>query len=99
MLRIRGAEPRDVPVLLELIRALAAYEKEPDAVGATEEDLLRDGFGPHPRYFALVAEWNGEVAGFAFWFHTYSTWLGRWGVYLQDLFVPPETPGEGVGEG
>ena len=98
MLAIRKAEPRDVPVLLELIRALAEYEKEPKAVVATEEDLLRDGFWQEPRYFCLVAEWNGEVAGFAFYFHTYSTWLGKWGLYLEDLFVRPQMRGKGIGK-
>lgn len=98
MLSIRRAEAGDVPVLLELIRALATYEKEPNAVVATEADLLRDGFGPEPRYFCLVAEWGGKVAGFAFYFHTYSTWLGRWGLYLEDLFVRPELRGKGIGK-
>lgn len=98
MLSIRRAEAGDVPVLLELIRALATYEKEAKAVVATEADLLRDGFGPEPRFFCLVAEWGGKVAGFAFYFHTYSTWLGRWGLYLEDLFVRPELRGKGIGK-
>lgn len=98
MLSVRRAEPRDVPVVLELIRALATYEREPDAVVATEADLLRDGFGPQPRYFCLIAEWDGRAAGFAFYFHSYSTWLGRWGLYLEDLFVRPELRGRGIGK-
>src|SRR3989442_9131444 len=91
MLVIRKAEPRDVPLMLAFIRELAEYEKEPQAVVATEEDLLRDGFGQSPRYFCLVADWEGTPAGFAFYFHTYSTRRGRWGVYLRGLFVaaPP----------
>ena len=95
---IRKAEPRDVPQILQLIRDLATYEREPQAVVATEEDLLRDGFGPQPRYFCLVAEAGGSLAGFAFYFHTYSTWLGKWGLYLEDLFVRPELRGQGIGK-
>jgi len=98
MLVIRKAEPRDVPEMLQLIRALAEYEREPAAVVATEEDLFRDGFGPEPRYLCLIADWAGQVAGFAFYFHTYSTWLGRWGLYLEDLFVRPELRGKGIGK-
>jgi len=95
---IRKAEPRDVPQILQLIRDLATYEREPQAVVATEEDLLRDGFGPQPRYFCLVAEAGTSLAGFAVYFHTYSTWLGKWGLYLEDLFVRPELRGQGIGK-
>ena len=98
MLVIRKAEAHDVPVMLQFIRELAEYERDPSAVVATEADLLRDGFGPSPRYFSLVAEWDGAPAGFAFYFHTYSTWLGRWGLYLEDLFVRPSFRGRGVGK-
>jgi GNAT superfamily N-acetyltransferase len=98
MLVIRKAEPRDIPQILEFIRELAKYERQPQEVVATQEDLLRDGFGEHPRYFCLMAEWNGEPAGFAFYFHTYSTWLGRWGMYLEDLFVRPQLRGKGIGK-
>jgi GNAT superfamily N-acetyltransferase len=97
MLVIRKAEPRDVPQILEYVRELAKYEKEPQAVVATEEDLLDDGFGHSPRYFCLMAEWGGVPAGFALWFHTYSTWLGRSGMYLEDLFVAPAHRGKGIG--
>ena len=98
MLVIRKAERSDVPEMLRMVRALAEYEKDPQAVVATEEDLLRDGFGPQPRYFCLVAEAGGSLAGFAFYFHTYSTWLGKWGLYLEDLFVRPELRGQGIGK-
>ena len=97
MLVIRKAEPRDVPQILAFIRQLAEYEKELQAVVTTEEDLLRDGFGDPPRYFCLMADWGGAPAGFAFYFHTYSTWLGRWGIYLEDLFVLPQLRGKGIG--
>ena len=90
MLAIRPATAADVPVILALIRELAAYEREPDAVVATEADLLRDGFGPAPRFHVLLAEWGGEPAGFAFYFFTYSTWRGQPLLYLEDLFVRPE---------
>jgi GNAT superfamily N-acetyltransferase len=98
MLVIRKAQRRDVPQILQFIRELAEYEKEPQSVVATEEDLLRDGFGHAPRYFCLMAEWEGAPAGFAFYFHTYSTWLGRWGMYLEDLFVRPALRGKGIGK-
>lgn len=98
MLVIRKARPSDVPAMLQFIRELAEYEKEPQAVVATESDLLRDGFGDSPRYFCLMAEWEGAPAAFAFYFHTYSTWLGRWGMYLEDLFVRPAFRGRGIGK-
>jgi len=95
---IRTAIPADVPQILVFIRALAAYEREPDAVIATEEGLLRDGFGPHPIFFCLMAEHDGQPAGFALYFLNYSTWLGRPGIYLEDLFVLPEFRGLGIGK-
>jgi len=98
MLVIRKAEPRDVPQILQLIRELADYEKAPGQAVATEADLLVDGFGPLPRYSCLMAEWEGATAGFALYFHNYSTWQGRWGLYLEDLFVRPRHRGRGVGK-
>jgi GNAT superfamily N-acetyltransferase len=95
---IREATPADVPQILDFIRALAAYEREPDAVTATEADLLRDGFGLNPIFFCLMAEENGAAAGFAFYFFSYSTWLGRAGLYLEDLFVDPKFRGLGIGK-
>jgi len=94
---IRCATPADVPQILAFIRALAAYEREPDAVTATEEGLLRDGFGSNPFYFCLMAEHEGRPAGFALYFFNYSTWLGHPGLYLEDLFVLPELRGLGIG--
>lgn len=95
---IRPATASDVPQILAFIRALARYEREPDAVTATEDDLLRDGFGTNPFYFCLIAESDGAPAGFAFYFFNYSTWLGRPGLYLEDLFVHPEFRGLGIGK-
>jgi GNAT superfamily N-acetyltransferase len=95
---IRTATPADVPQILAFIRGLAAYEREPDAVTATEADLLRDGFGPNPFYSCLIAEYSGKPAGFAFYFFNYSTWTGRPGLYLEDLFVNQEFRGLGVGK-
>jgi GNAT superfamily N-acetyltransferase len=95
---IRPATPADIPQILAFIRALAAYEREPDAVTATEAGLLNDGFGPHPFYSCLIAEQDGLPAGFALYFFNYSTWMGRPGLYLEDLFVPPEFRGLGIGK-
>jgi GNAT superfamily N-acetyltransferase len=95
---IRKADPADIPLILQFIRALAVYEREPDAVTATEADLLRDGFGPEPYYHCLIAERDGQPAGFAFYFFNYSTWTGRPGLYLEDLFVNPEFRGLGIGK-
>jgi GNAT superfamily N-acetyltransferase len=91
---IRKATRADVPVILDFIRALAIYEREPDA----EEGLLRDGFGPNPFYFCMIAEHEGAPAGFALYFFNYSTWMGRPGLYLEDLFVHPEFRGLGIGK-
>lgn len=98
MLVIRKAERHDVPEIRRLIRDLAEYERAPDEAVATEQDLLRDGFGPAPRYSCLMAEWDGAPAGFALYFHNYSTWQGRWGLYLEDLFVRPQQRGRGIGK-
>jgi GNAT superfamily N-acetyltransferase len=95
---IRAATPADVGQILSFIRALAAYEREPDAVTATEEGLLQHGFGPNPFYSCLIAEQDGELAGFALFFYNYSTWLGRPGLYLEDLFVEPRYRGLGIGK-
>jgi GNAT superfamily N-acetyltransferase len=95
---IRPANRADIPQILAFVRALAAYERVPQAVIATEADLERDGFGPNPFYFCLMAEYNGQTAGFALYFFNYSTWLGRPGIYLEDIFVEPELRGLGIGK-
>jgi GNAT superfamily N-acetyltransferase len=95
---IRPATRADIPQILTFIRALAAYERAPDAVTATAADLERDGFGPNPFYFCLIAEHDGGAAGFALFFYNYSSWLGRPGIYLEDLFVEPALRGLGIGK-
>jgi GNAT superfamily N-acetyltransferase len=90
MLTIRDATPADVPLILALVRELATYEREPEAVVATEADFLRHGFGARPFFRTLIAEWNGEAAGFALYFFGFSTWTGGPTLYLEDLFIRPE---------
>jgi GNAT superfamily N-acetyltransferase len=97
-LNLRPAVPADVPQILTFIRNLAAYEREPDAVHATEADLLRDGFGPAKRFDCIIAEWNAQPVGFALYFYNYSTWRGHAGIYLEDLYVSPEHRGKGIGK-
>jgi GNAT superfamily N-acetyltransferase len=95
---IREARPGDVPVIVQLVHELAAYEREPEAVVATEEHVQTALFGPDPRAHCLVAETDGgEVVGFAVWFLNFSTWLGVHGIYLEDLFVRPSARGAGHG--
>lgn len=95
---IRPARPQDVPTILALIRALAEYEKLLDQVVATEEALHASLFGARPYAEALLA-WDGdEAAGFALYFHNYSTFLARPGLYLEDLFVRPQCRGRGIGK-
>jgi GNAT superfamily N-acetyltransferase len=102
MLKIRPAIPPDIPQILTFIRELAIYEREPDAVLATEADLLRDGFGPTPRFQCVIAELeqDGQTvpAGFALYFTSYSTWLGHHGIRLEDLYVTPAKRGQGIGK-
>jgi len=98
MLSIRPAVPEDIPLILEFIRELADYEKAPQEAVATSEDLLRDGWGPQPKFRVLIAEWNKKPAGFALFFYNYSTWQGRPGIYLEDLFVRPEFRKLGIGK-
>src|ERR1700721_1574072 len=92
---IRPARREDVALILRFIRALAVYEREPNAVVATEETLLAHGFGPNPYFHCLIAELDGSPAGFAFYFFDYSTWLGAPGLYLEDLFVDRTFRGSG----
>src|SRR6056297_2695964 len=96
---IREAKPSDVAAIHDMIVELAVYEKEPDAVLATSDDLHRHLFGPDPALFAHVAEDEyGTVVGFALWFLNYSTWLGKHGIYLEDLYVKADHRGGGHGK-
>ena len=94
---IRAATPADVPVILRFIRDLAAFEREPDAVSATVPMLTEALFGDRPAAEAVIAEVDGAPAGFALFFHNFSTWIGRRGLYLEDLYVTPAARGRGVG--
>ena len=95
---IRAATAVDVPTLLRLIRELAAFENALDQVVATEATLLAEGFGPRPAFEALLAEVQGSAVGFALFFHNFSTWQGRRGLYIEDLYVTPAARGLKVGE-
>jgi GNAT superfamily N-acetyltransferase len=98
MLTIRPTTRDDVSQLLELIRGLATYEKKRHKAVVTEDDLLRDGFGPQPKFRALIAEWEGEAVGYASFFYFYSTFQGCAALFLEDLFVPDEFRGKGIGK-
>jgi GNAT superfamily N-acetyltransferase len=98
MLTIRHATPRDVPVILRFIRALAVYEKLESEVVATEADLQATLFGAPSRAEVILAEWHGLPAGFALFFHNYSTFLAKPGIYLEDLYVMDEHRGRGMGQ-
>lgn len=97
MLSTRPATIGDVPLLRRLIQELAEYERESQAVLITEEELSSDGFGPHPKFRAIIAEWDGQTAGYAVFFTSYSTWTGS-GLFLEDLFVRQPFRGHGVGK-
>lgn len=95
---IRAATEADIPVILQFIRDLALYEKLEDKVMATEEDLRRTLFA-NPRFAEVIfADVDGQAAGFALFFHNYSTFLGQPGIYLEDLFVKTEMRGRGIGK-
>ncbi|HEX7657519.1 MAG TPA: GNAT family N-acetyltransferase [Sphingomonas sp.] len=93
---IRPAGPRDVATILRFVRELAAFEREPDAVEATEETLAHALFDERAAE-AVIAERDGAPVGFALFFHNFSTWTGKKGLYLEDLYVTPEARGTGVG--
>ncbi len=98
MLRIRPAEPDDVQLILDYIAELADYERAPECAVATPEDIRRWVFGERPLMYAEMAEWEGEPAGFAFWYFNFSSWEGKPGIYLEDLWVRPAYRGRGIGK-
>lgn len=95
---VRSATPADASLIHQFILDLADYEKLLDEVTATEADTAAALFGPHARAFADIAERDGEPVGFALWFYNYSTFVGRHGIYLEDLFVRPSARGSGAGK-
>jgi GNAT superfamily N-acetyltransferase len=97
MLTIRAALAADVAVLRTMIRELAEFERQLELVTIQEKDLLRDGFGPHPQFRALIAEWDGQPSAYALFYDYYSTWVGR-GLYLEDLFVREQFRRKGIGK-
>jgi GNAT superfamily N-acetyltransferase len=97
MILVRKAEKKDVGAILQFIRELAEYEKLSDQVVATEAQLADNLFGPRPHAEVLLAEKNGVAVGFCLFFHNFSTFLGKPGIYIEDLYVKPETRGDGAG--
>ena len=95
---IRDAARSDAPLILKLIGDLADYERLSHEAVATRQDIERELFGPSPKVFCQIAELDGTPAGFALWFYTFSTFLGRHGIWLEDLFVEPDMRGHGVGK-
>jgi GNAT superfamily N-acetyltransferase len=97
-MNIRPARKEEVGIVLQLIHDLAHYEKAPDEVEATEKELLTTIFAEEPRVFCDLVEVDGDIAGMAIWFLNYSTWQGKHGIYLEDLFIKPEFRGRGFGK-
>jgi GNAT superfamily N-acetyltransferase len=95
---VRSARPGEAGIVLTLVRELAAYEKLLHEVDATEEMIERELFGEGPRVFCDIAEWEGEPVGLALWFYNFSTFRGRCGIYLEDLYVQPRLRGKGIGK-
>ena len=97
-LTIRPAITEDAATIVAFILALAKYEQLEHEAKAGEADILRDLFGAEPKVFCEIAEWAGKPVGFALWFYTYSTFQGRHGIWLEDLYVDPELRGKGIGK-
>ena len=97
-LTIRPAIADDAGIIAQFIRDLAEYEKLAHEAKASASDIARDLFGPNPKVFCEIAEWDGKPVGFALWFYTYSTFQGQHGIWLEDLYVDPNVRGKGVGK-
>ena len=97
-MKIRPAKQEDAGAILQLIKDLALYEKAPDEVKDTEKEILETIFAPNPSVFADLIEIDGQVVAIAIWFLNYSTWQGKHGIYLEDLYVKPEFRGRGCGK-
>ena len=95
---IRPAMAEDAATIVAFVLALAKYEKLEQEAKASEADIVRDLFGAEPKVFCEIAEWEGKPVGFALWFYTYSTFQGRHGIWLEDLYVDPGLRGKGIGK-
>jgi GNAT superfamily N-acetyltransferase len=98
MLSLRPAVPNDAELIVQYIRELAEFEREPEKAVVTQADILRYAFSDQPLVKATMAAWDGEPAGFALWFLNFSTWEGKPGIYLEDLFVRPTFRSRGIGK-
>jgi GNAT superfamily N-acetyltransferase len=98
MLVIRKATAADATLIVDMIRELADFEHELEQVDVTPQDLLRDGFGANPSFYASVADWDGQSAAYALYFFTYSTWEGRSSLFVEDLSVRPHFRRKGIGK-
>ena len=97
-MRIRSARVEDAPIILQLIKDLAEFERAPDEVEATEKEIIETIFAEEPKVFCELVEVEDEIAGMAIWFLNYSTWQGKHGIYLEDLYIRPEFRGRGFGK-
>jgi GNAT superfamily N-acetyltransferase len=97
-MKIRPARRDEAAIILQLIKDLAEYEKAPDEVKATEKEILETIFAENPKVFCDFVEVDGDIAGMAIWFLNYSTWQGKHGIYLEDLYVKPDYRGRGYGK-
>ena len=97
-MRIRSARVEDAPIILQLIKELADFERAPDEVEATEKEIIETIFAEEPKVFCELVEVEDEIAGMAIWFLNYSTWQGKHGIYLEDLYIRPEFRGRGFGK-